>query len=65
MHKAHWSGKRGWGVGGGGGVGVICLLVGCLTSQQQASVSMGWIYSDKFTSCHTEIDVSDQTFYLT
>ena len=42
-----------------------CLLVGCLTSQQQASVSHGRICSDKSTSCHTEIDVADQTFYLT
>ena len=43
----------------------ICLLVGCLTSQQQASVSQGPICSDNFTCCHTEIDVADQTFYLT
>ena len=42
-----------------------CLLVGCLTSQQQASVSQGRICSDKFTCCHTEIEVADQTFYLT
>ena len=43
----------------------VCLLVGCLTSQQQASVSQGWICSDNFTCCHTEIEVADQTFYLT
>ena len=43
----------------------VCLLVGCLTSQQQASVSQGRICSDSFTCCHTEIDVADQTFYLT
>ena len=42
-----------------------CLFVGCLTSQQQASVSQGKICSDKFTYCHTEIQVADQTFYLT
>ena len=42
-----------------------CLLVGCLTSQQQASVSQGRICSDNFTGCHTEIEVADQTFYLT
>ena len=42
-----------------------CLFVGCLTSQQQASVSQGQICSDKFTCCHTEIQVADQTFYLT
>ena len=41
------------------------LFVGCLTSQQQASVSQGRICSDKFTCCHTEIEVADQTFYLT
>ena len=44
---------------------IVCLLVGCLTSQQQASLSQGRICSDKFTCCHTEIEVADQTFYLT
>ena len=43
----------------------VCLLVGCLTSQQQASVSQRRICSDNFTCCHTEIEVADQTFYLT
>ena len=43
----------------------VCLFVGCLTSQQQASVSQGWICSDNFTCCHTEIEVADPTFYLT
>ena len=43
----------------------VCLLAGCLTSQQQANVSQGWIWSDKFICCHTEIEVADQTFYLT
>ena len=43
----------------------VCLLVGCLTSQQQASVSQGRICSDNFTCCHTELEVADQTFYLT
>ena len=42
-----------------------CLLVGCLTSQQQASVSHGRICSDNFTRCHTETEVADPTFYLT
>ena len=37
----------------------------CLTSQQQASVSQGRICTDNFTCCHTEIEVADQTFYLT
>ena len=41
------------------------LLVGCLTSQQYASVSQGQICSDKWMCCHTEIEVADQTFYLT
>ena len=44
---------------------IVCLLVACLTSQQQASVSQGWICSDNFMCCHTEIEVADQTFYLT
>ena len=43
----------------------VCLFVGWLTSQQQASVSQGRICSDKFTCCHTEIEVADPTFYLT
>ena len=41
------------------------LLVGCLTSQQHASVSQGRICSDNFTCCHTEIEVADPTFHLT
>ena len=44
---------------------IDCLLVGYLTSQQQASVSQGRICSDNFTCCHTEIEVADPTFYLT
>ena len=35
----------------------VCLLVGCLTSQQQASVSQLRICTDNFTCCHTEIEV--------
>ena len=46
------------------GVGGL-LFVGCLTSQQQASVSQGRICLDNFTCYHTEIKVADQTFYLT
>ena len=42
----------------------VCLLVGCLTSQQHASVSQGRIFSDNCTCCHTEIDIADQTFHL-
>ena len=47
------------------GAEIVCLLVGCLTSQQQASVSQGRICSDNFTCCHTETEVADPTFYLT
>ena len=43
----------------------VCLFVGCLTSQQLASVSQGRICSDNFTCCHTKIEVADQTFHLT
>ena len=39
--------------------------VGCLTSQQHASVSQGRICSDNFTCCRTEIEVADPTFRLT
>ena len=48
------------------GVGTnVCLFVGCLTSQQHASVSQGLICSGNFTCCHTEIEIADQTFYFT
>ena len=40
-------------------------MVGCLTSQQHASVSQGRICSNNFTCYHTEIKVADPTFYLT
>ena len=40
-------------------------MAGCLKSQQHAGVSQGRICSDDFTCCHTEIEVADQTFYLT
>ena len=43
----------------------VCLLVGCLLSQQHASVSQVRICSDHFTCCHTEIEVADPTFHLT
>ena len=46
-------------------VAEVVSVVVCLTSQQQASVSQGQICSDNFTSCHTEIKVADQPFYLT
>ena len=41
------------------------MLIGCLTSQQHASVSQGRVCSDNSTCCHTEIQVADQTFHLT
>ena len=43
----------------------VCWLVGCLTSQQHASVSQGRIFLDNFACCHIEIEVADQTFHLT
>ena len=43
----------------------VCWLVACLTSKQHASVSQGRICSDNLTCCHAEIEVADQTFYLT
>ena len=53
----------------GGGVGVgrerELLFVGCLTSQQHASVSRGRICSDNFTCCHTEVEVAYPTYHLT
>ena len=43
---------------------VVLLFVGCLTSQQHSSVSQAQICSDDCTCCHTEIEATDQTFYL-
>ena len=48
-----------------GCVGLRWMFVGCLTSQQHASISQGRICSDNFTCCHTDIEVADPTFYLT
>ena len=44
---------------------VVGWLLACLTSQQHAGVSQGRICSDNLTCCLTEIEVADQTFYLT
>ena len=44
-------GGGGGGEGGGGGD----LFVGCLTPQQHASVSQGWICSDNFTVLHATL----------
>ena len=41
------------------------LFVGCLTSQQHASVSQGRICTDNFTCYHTEMEAADRTFHLT
>ena len=41
------------------------MFVGCLTSQQQASVCQGRICSDNLTCCHIEAEAADRTFYLT
>ena len=43
----------------------VCLLVACLTSQQHASIYQGRICTDNFTCCHPEIEVADQTIFLT
>ena len=43
----------------------IMFVFFCLMSQQHASVSQGRICSDNCTCSHTEIEVADQTFYLT
>ena len=43
----------------------LVLLVACLTSQQHVSVSEERICSDNFTCCHSEIEATDQSFYLT
>ena len=40
----------------------LLLFVGC---QQHASVSQEQICSDRFMHCHTETEITDQTFYLT
>ena len=44
---------------------MLVLFVGCLSSQQHASVSQGRICTDNLTCCHTEIEAADQTFHLT
>ena len=57
-----------WGGGGGGGRrrggGEGLLFVGRLASQQHASVSQGWICTDNFTCCHTEIEVACRSNFL-
>ena len=41
------------------------LGLACVTSHQHARVSQGRVCTENCTSCHTEIEVSDQTCYLT
>ena len=72
LHPALWSRTGGHYVGSVPGnsslllvLGVVGWLIGCLTSQQHASVCPGRTPSDNFTCCHTEIEVADQTFHLT
>ena len=60
--KRQWGGIERSGVAGEKGFLFVGWLVGCLTSQQHASVSQGRICSDKCTCCHTEREVADQTF---
>ena len=40
------------------------LLLGCLTSQQHATYLRGGS-AENITCCHTELEISDQTFHLT
>ena len=41
------------------------FLVGCLTSQQHATGSQGWICLGNCVCCHTEIEDADQTCCFT
>ena len=43
----------------------VCFFVGCLTSQQYASVSQGRICTVNLTCCNTETEIADQTINLT
>ena len=45
--------------------GKLCLLVGCLTSRQHASVCQGRMCLDNLTCFYTETEVADQTILLT
>ena len=42
----------------------LLFRIGCLTSQQHASASQGWVCSDNGKYCHTETEVADDTCYL-
>ena len=41
------------------------LLFGCPASEQHANVFQGWICTDTCMCCYTQIEVADQTFFLT
>ena len=40
------------------------VALGCLTSQQHASISQEQICSDSCMCCHSDVEVADQTCYL-
>ena len=42
----------------------MCLLV-CFSVANMNSIPTGWINTGNCLCCHTEIEVADQTFYLT
>ena len=44
---------------------IVGWLLVCLTSQQLASVSQGWICTDNYKALHTEIEDEHQTCSLT
>ena len=66
-HRQHWQTcTQHWAPAGkASNCAVPQLLVGCLMSQQHASVSQGWTRSDNCTCRHNEIRVADQIFFLT
>ena len=41
------------------------VLSCCFVALYQQHACVSWICSDNFMCCHTEIEVADQTFYLT
>ena len=43
----------------------ILLFVDCLTSQQHARISQGWVYLDSCTCCHTEMQSAEWTCCFT
>ena len=43
----------------------FCVVVGWVMSQQCTGVSLGLISPDNWMCCHTEVEVADQTLFLT